>query len=144
VHRQAEAVDTAQGKGLPWPFTLPAGWDSTPLSSGRERVSGRAAARNLDRAWGTDILATKITRPNTTRLFLLTFGQRLRLHATTSHSLAQLRDPVSAVTATVDTAVLQRRWEEFQYRVEISRVTRGAKTEHLQAKLEVYQLVSLL
>jgi len=46
------------------------------------RISGWAAVQKLYRTQGTDILATKISRPVTAQLLLVGFHQRLLLHPT--------------------------------------------------------------
>jgi hypothetical protein len=80
-----------------WPFTFLTGWSTTVLSFGREKVSGWAAARNLDRERGTDSLTKDV------KDYVYT--------PPVPHSLAELRDRVSNASARVDAATLQRYWK---------------------------------
>jgi hypothetical protein len=46
-------------------------------------------------------------------------------------TLDDLKQRVTAATAGVDEDMLTRVWQEFGYRVDICRVTKGAHIEHL-------------
>jgi hypothetical protein len=45
--------------------------------------------------------------------------------------LPQLRQRVVVVLAAIDRQMLQRVWEELDYRIDICRVTKGGHIEHL-------------
>jgi len=49
------------------------------------------------------------------------------------------------MTAELNAALLQCTWDEFQYHLDMSHITKGAHTEHPQTKfnvfLYIYQLV---
>jgi hypothetical protein len=47
------------------------------------------------------------------------------------HDVAEVKERIREATATVDEAMLGRVWQEFDYRVDVCRVTHGSHIESL-------------
>jgi hypothetical protein len=47
------------------------------------------------------------------------------------HDLPQLRRRIVEAVAAIDSQMLQRVWQELDYRIYICRVTKGGRIEHL-------------
>jgi hypothetical protein len=57
-------------------------------------------------------------------------------------SIRKLRERFSQAIANDDESQLWRTWEEFEYRVDICRVTNGAHIEHLEINFMCFHAIS--
>jgi hypothetical protein len=54
--------------------------------------------------------------------------------------LPQLRRRIVEAVAAIDCQMLQRVWQELDYKIDICRVTKGGHTEHLQSRTEIWSV----
>jgi len=56
--------------------------------------------------------------------------------------LPQLQQRIVEVVAAIDRLMLQRVWQELDYRIDIYRVTKGGHIKHLYGKTETWSISS--
>jgi hypothetical protein len=54
--------------------------------------------------------------------------------------LPQLRRRIVEAVSAIDNQMMQRVWQELDYRIDISRVTKGGHIEHLQGRTETWSV----
>jgi hypothetical protein len=83
--------------------------------------------------WGRSRVCWNITRVSLCLLCNVHFvqsTQRTRLQ-TRPRDLADLKSRIIVAVSNTDAPMLTRVWQELEYRIDVCRVTRGARIEHL-------------
>jgi hypothetical protein len=58
--------------------------------------------------------------------------------------LPQLRKRIVEAVAAIDRQILQRVWQQIDYRIDICRVTKGGHIEHLKGRGETWSVFDML
>jgi hypothetical protein len=58
-------------------------------------------------------------------------ASRVTRHTSIQYSISCLKARIIAAVKNIDAPILTRSWQELEYRIDVCRVTRGARIEHL-------------
>ena len=115
---------------------FPTGRSATPLAPGGSTFSEWISTSTMDtsrreRRPGASVLAPEISRSHTLWLFLVGIRKRSSLCTISTNNFGQ---PNNRITTPVNVAtqdILLRVWNEFSYRLDVTRAAGGGHTEHL-------------
>jgi len=85
---------------------------------------------NNHRRPGAASLATKITLPNTMRLFLWGYFKDCIFLTPVPQNLLELQSQIVAAISATHCDMLQQVWAEMDYQLEVCHVTKGGHTYH--------------
>jgi hypothetical protein len=87
--------------------------------------------RKMDRSWRLHSIATQITQSDTHGLLILGFVKDNMYIPPMPVDLQEIRDRTVNTIALVDANFLDKLWDKLEYRLDVCRITRGSRFEHL-------------